>query len=143
MFIGEYTHTLDEKKRLAMPSKFRKELGNGAVVTRGLDKCLVVYPMKVWEEMAEKLGNLPASQLEARGLGRIMLAGATSVEFDKLGRALIPDYLKEYATLGKDITIIGLFNRIEIWDASLWKKYREGAEKQMDDYVSKLKDLGI
>jgi len=143
MFIGEYRHTIDEKKRLAVPAKFRKDLGSGAVITRGLDNCLVVYPEKEWETMADKLGKLPASQSEARGFARIMLAGAMNVEFDKLGRILIPDYLKAYAFFKKNVVITGLYNRLEIWDEERWEEYKNKAEKGVGDLASKLGELGI
>lgn len=143
MFIGEYKHTVDEKKRLAIPSKFRKELGRGAVITRGLDNCLVIYPVKEWQKMSDKLGKLPASQLEARGFARLMLAGAAAVEFDRLGRALIPEYLKQYASLKKDVIITGLYNRLEIWDAPAWETYKQKVEREVGDFASKLGELGI
>ena len=143
MFIGEYRHTIDEKRRLAIPSKFRKELGKGAVITRGLDNCLVIYPVKEWEKMSDKLGKLPASQLEARGFARIMLAGAAAAEFDQLGRALIPEYLKQYASLDKDVVITGLYNRLEVWDAKAWDTYKQKVEKEVGDFASKLGELGI
>ena len=143
MFIGEYRHTIDEKRRLAIPSKFRKELGKGAVITRGLDNCLVIYPVKEWEKMSDKLGKLPASQLEARGFARIMLAGAAAAEFDQLGRALIPEYLKQYASLEKDVVVTGLYNRLEVWDAKSWDTYKQKVEKEVGDFASKLGELGI
>ena len=143
MFIGEYRHTIDEKRRLAIPSKFRKELGKGAVITRGLDNCLVIYPVKEWEKMSDKLGKLPASQLEARGFARIMLAGAAAAEFDQLGRSLIPEYLKHYASLEKDVVITGLYNRLEVWDAKAWDTYKQKVEKEVGDFASKLGELGI
>lgn len=143
MFIGEYTHSVDSKKRLAIPAKFRKELGQKAIVTRGLDQCLVVYPLKEWNLLADKIGKLPISQTEARGFTRIMLAGAMDVELDKLGRILIPDYLKKFADFKKNVVIIGLYNRLEIWDENKWNTYRVKTEKEMGDSVSKLGELGI
>jgi MraZ protein len=143
MFIGEYRHTIDAKKRLAVPAKFRKELGSGAVITRGLDNSLVLYPHQEWLTMADKLGNLPASQMEARSFARVMLAGAMEVEFDQLGRILVPDYLKNYAMLKKDVVITGLYNRLEIWDAERWAEFKEKTEKQVGDIASKLGELGI
>lgn len=143
MFIGEYKHTIDQKKRLAIPAKFRKDLGAGAVITRGLDNCLTLYTQQEWTRMADKLGNLPAGQLEARGFARVMLAGAMEVEFDQLGRILIPDYLKNYASLKKNVIVAGLFNRLEIWDQEKWEEYKQKAEKEVGDMASKLKELGI
>ena len=143
MFIGEYKHTIDAKKRLALPAKFRKELGTGVIVTRWLDNCLVVFPEKEWEVMSDKLGKLPASQPEARGFARILLGGAMMLEFDNLGRILLPEYLKEYAELKKDVVICGLFNRLEIWDETKWGTYKSGVEKNVGDLAGKLKELGI
>ena len=120
MFIGEYKHTIDPKKRLAIPVKFRKELGGKAVLTRGLDGCLFIFPMKEWEQLAEKLGKLPFGQQDSRGFVRLLLAGASEVEFDQLGRILVPDFLKDYAVLKKEVIIAGLFNRLEIWDETRW-----------------------
>jgi len=143
MLIGEYHHTVDIKKRLALPAKFRRELGKRVVITRGLDNCLVVYSAKEWQVMSDKLGKLPASQLEARGFARIMLAGAMEVELDRLGRILIPDYLKEYASLKKNVVVCGLYNRLEIWDEEKWEIYKKEAEKEVGDFAAKLKELGI
>jgi mraZ protein len=101
MFIGEYTYSIDEKKRLAVPPKFRAELKKGAVITRGLDNCLFLYSREEWEKLAEKLSQMPLSRADARGFARIMLSGAMEVDFDNLGRILVPDYLKDYAKLKK------------------------------------------
>lgn len=143
MLIGEYRHTIDTKKRLALPAKFRKELGKTVVVTRGIDNCLVVYSEKEWKVMSDKLGKLPASQVEARSFARIMLAGAMAVNLDRLGRILIPDYLKKYAGLKKNVVVCGLFNRLEIWDGRKWEVYKKKVEKQVDNLASKLGELGI
>ena len=143
MLIGEYKHILDTKKRLAIPAKFRRFFSQGAVITRGIDNCLVLYSSKEWENMANKLGKLPASQIEARSFARVMLSGAMSVKFDRLGRILIPDYLKEYAFLKKKTVVIGLYNRLEIWSEEKWKAYKQRAEKEVGDLASKLGELGL
>jgi len=143
MFIGEYQHSIDTKKRLAVPSKFRGELGSKIVVTRGLDKCLFIYPMKVWEELAKKLGSLPVGEAGTRSFIRLMLAGATDVEIDKQGRILIPDYLKKYAGLKKNITVAGLYNRLEIWDEKKWNNYKSKTEKSADEIAEQLGKLGV
>lgn len=143
MFIGEYSHNIDPKKRLAVPSKFRVELGTTAVVTRGLDKCLFVYPMRIWETLAEKLGTMPVGESGTRSFIRLMLAGASDVEIDKQGRILIPDYLKEYANLDKDVIIVGLFNRLEIWNAEDWREYKRLAETKGDEIAEQLGKLGM
>ncbi|MDP1620143.1 MAG: division/cell wall cluster transcriptional repressor MraZ, partial [bacterium] len=142
-FIGEYSHSVDEKKRLAVPSKFRAELKSKVVVTRGLDKCLFIYTMKAWEELAGKLGTLPVGEAGTRSFTRLMLAGAVDVDVDKQGRILIPDYLKEYAGLAKNVVIAGLYNRLEIWDENKWKEYKEKAEKNSDEIAEQLGKLGV
>ncbi len=143
MFIGEYSHTIDPKKRLALPSKFRGELGSRVVVTRGLDDCLFVYPMKVWEGLAEKLGNLPVGEAGTRSFIRLMLAGATDVDLDSQGRVLVPEYLKSYAGLRKDVVVVGLYNRLEIWSEEKWKKYKQSAEKNTGKIAEELGKLGV
>ena len=143
MLIGEYQHTIDTKKRLAIPAKFRKDLGEQAIITRGLENCLVVYTSGEWEKLAKRLEALPTSQADARNFARIMLSGACDVELDKLGRILIPDYLKNYASLKKNVAILGLSNRIEIWDAEKWVEHRKITETAAGDIAERLKELGI
>ncbi|PIR72471.1 MAG: cell division/cell wall cluster transcriptional repressor MraZ [Candidatus Nealsonbacteria bacterium CG10_big_fil_rev_8_21_14_0_10_36_24] len=143
MLIGQYEHTIDSKKRLALPVKFRGELGDKLIITRGIENCLVVYTEKEWRVISEKLSNLPISQTEARSFARIMLAGAMEVSPDKLGRILLPDYLKNYAGLNKNVVICGLSNRLEIWDKKKWDIYKNKAEKEVGSLVSKLGNLGI
>ena len=143
MFIGEYTYSIDEKKRLAIPPKFRQLLGKRAVITRGLDQCLFLYPQKEWESLAKKLSQLPLSQSDARGFARLMLTGAMEVNFDNLGRILVPDYLKGYALLKKRVIIAGVFNRIEVWDEKIWKQYKTKTEKEVGDIAERLKTLGV
>ncbi len=143
MLIGQYEHTIDIKKRLALPAKFRGELGDKIIITRGIEGCLAVYTEAEWKIMSDKLGALTISQAEARSFTRMILAGAMEVSLDKLGRILVPDYLKEYAGLKKNVVICGLSNRLEIWDAEKWETYKIAAEKGVDEIVSKLGGLGI
>jgi len=143
MFIGEYLYTIDQKKRVAIPAKFRKELGKKAIITRGLDDCLVIYPVGEWQKLTKKLENLPNGQIDARGFARIMLSGAVDVELDKLGRILIPDYLKDYASFKKEVAVLGLSNRIEIWNEKNWKNYKQKTEKEIGDMAGRLQQLGI
>ena len=143
MFIGEYSYTIDNKRRLSIPSKFRASLGRSAVVTKQLEKCLVLYSIKGWEGYTEKLEKLSGTQINARKFSRIILSGASEVSFDKLGRILIPDYLTEYSNLKKDVVIIGLSDKIEIWDKNEWEKYRTKTEKELGDVASKLEKLEI
>lgn len=141
MFIGEYNHNLDSKGRLAVPAKFRKMLKGGAVVTRGLDNCLFLYPKKEWQALAEKLSKLPIGQAKARAFSRLMLAGAVDVEFDNQGRITLPEYLRKFANLKKKATVAGLFDRLEIWDEDAWNKYKNGAEKNNTDIAESLGEL--
>ncbi|MEX1064221.1 MAG: division/cell wall cluster transcriptional repressor MraZ [Candidatus Paceibacterota bacterium] len=143
MLIGEYKHTIDPKKRISIPSKLRKEIGSGAVLTRGLDNCLFLFPLKEWEQLAEKLGKLPFGQQDTRGFVRLLLSGASEVEFDQLGRILVPDFLRDYAVLKKGVVIAGLFNRLEIWDEDRWMAYKNDLEKNSDRIAEKLGELGV
>ncbi|PJA41625.1 cell division/cell wall cluster transcriptional repressor MraZ [Candidatus Wolfebacteria bacterium CG_4_9_14_3_um_filter_37_9] len=143
MFIGEFKHNLDLKGRLAVPIKFRQKLSGGAIVTRGLDKCLFVFSNKEWEVLAQKLIALPLAQANSRAFVRLMLAGAMDVELDKQGRILIPDYLRDYAGLKKETIVAGLYNRFEIWNSESWKEYKNKTESQSDEIAEKLSELGI
>ena len=143
MFIGEYSHTLDENGRVALPSKMRRELGSGAVVTRGIDNCLWVFPKAEWIKLAEKLSELPISDANSRAFSRLMLAGAMEVMFDSQGRALVPAYLRKYAHLNKNVVISGIFNRLEIWDENIWQTYKEKTEKATDQIAKHMADLGV
>ncbi|MCH8986804.1 division/cell wall cluster transcriptional repressor MraZ [Patescibacteria group bacterium] len=142
-FIGEYTYSIDDKKRLALPLKFRNALGKGMVITKGLDSCLFLYSQHEWGRLAEKLSQLPLSQADARSFARLMLSGAMEVSIDNLGRILVPDYLKEYAGLKKKVIITGLYTRIEIWDEDEWDTYKTKAEKEAGNIAERLKELGV
>jgi len=143
MFIGEYTHTIDAKKRLAVPAKLRKALGERAVITRGLDSCLFIYPSAAWERLVQKLSELPMGKGDTRSFIRLMLAGAQEVELDALGRILVPEYLKTYAALKKRVTIAGVYDRLEVWDADRWQQYKQSAERNTDAIAEKLGELGV
>jgi MraZ protein len=138
MFLGEYNHNLDEKGRLAIPVKFRNDLFEGGVVTRGLDNCLFLYTKKEWEVIAKKISSLPVSQKNSRAYSRLMLAGAMEIELDKQGRVVLPEYLRKYAELNKKAVIAGLYNRVEIWDEQKWEVYKKETESQSDDIAEKL-----
>ena len=143
MFIGEYTYSIDDKKRLAVPLKFRELLGKKAVITRGLDQCLFLYPMKEWGLLAERISKLPLAQADASGFSRLMLTGAMEVSFDNLGRMLVPDFLKTYASLGKRVVVAGLYNRVEVWDEKKWTDYKQKAEQEAGDMAERLKELNL
>lgn len=143
MFIGEYRHNLDQKGRLAVPSKFRINLKDGAVVTRGLDECLFLYPKKEWQKLAEKLANLPVGRANSRAFARLMLAGAMEVNIDKQGRIILPDYLRSYAGIRKKAVIAGLYNRVEIWDEEKWEEFKGEAEKSSSEIAETMGELGV
>ena len=143
MFIGEYKHTLDEKGRIAIPSKFRKQLAKGAVVTRGLDTSLFLFPKEEWDKLAEKLASLPLGQSNSRAFARLMLAGAMDVVLDKQGRVVLPEYLREYAGMKKNLVLAGVFNRLELWDEEKWEKYKKKVESDADSVAEKLGELGF
>jgi len=143
MFLGQHQHNLDSKGRLAIPAKFREKLTGGGIITRGLDYCLFLFPLKEWEILAKKLINLPLAQSNSRAFVRLMLAGAVEVQIDKQGRILIPDYLRKYAQLKKETIIAGLYNRIEIWDEKKWTEYKNKTESSSDEIAERLSELGI
>tara|TARA_B100000745_G_scaffold144842_1_gene94816 strand:+ start:5595 stop:6029 length:435 start_codon:yes stop_codon:yes gene_type:complete len=143
MLIGEYVHTLDPKKRLSMPSKWRKELGRKLVLTRGLDNCLFVYPLAEWHLITEKVAKLPLGQADTRSFNRFFLSGAVEVEVDKIGRILIPDFLKEFAKLNGKVVLAGIHSRIEVWDEKKWNAYKKRIESKADDLAEKLGDIGV
>ena len=143
MFIGEYSYTIDEKGRITTPPKYRARLADGIVVTRGLDNCLYMYTKKEWEEIAENLGKMPNTDKNARAYARLMLAGAMEVTPDKAGRIVLPQYLRDFAGLKKNVVIAGIYNRIEIWDESAWTKYEKEIEKNSSDIADKLAEFGI
>ncbi len=143
MFLGQHQHNLDSKGRLAVPAKFRDKLKGESIITRGLDSCLFLFPMEEWEILAKKLINLPLAQSDSRAFSRLMLAGASEVQIDKQGRILIPDYLRKYAQLRKEIIIAGLYNRVEIWDKDRWIEYKNKTENSSDKIAERLSELGI
>lgn len=143
MLIGEYLHTIDPKKRLAVPAKLRKELGEQAILTRGLNTCLFLYPLQQWQKLTEKLSQLPVGQGDTRSFLRLLFSGAVEVELDQLGRILVPDYLKQYAGLAQRVSIVGVHDRLEIWDADRWMNYKNEMEKNTDMIAEKLGELGL
>jgi len=142
MLIGEYTHKLDAKGRVSLPSKFRKELGRKIVVTHGLDKSLFVYPLSEWKKIAEKLSELGMGQAGTRGFNRFILAGAVEVDVDSVGRVLIPDFLRTFAGLHGDIVFAGVHSRVEVWNKKGWSEYKGRIQKEADTLAEKLGDIG-
>jgi len=143
MLLGEYRHNLDVKGRVAVPSKFKERFSSGAIITRGIDNCLFMFDRKEWERLAEKLISLPLAQANSRAFVRLMLGGAMDVSLDNQGRILIPDYLRDYAGLKKEIVVAGLYNRVEIWDGEAWEKYKQKTEGASEEIAEKLGELGI
>ena len=143
MFIGEYIHGIDDKKRLSVPVKFRKELGKKGVITLGLNKCLSFYPTKEWNAFADKLSKLSMGKSEDRGFSRAMLSGAFEVEIDSIGRILIPEVLKNYAGLKEKVVLTGVYDRIELWDESTWKTYKAQVVSEADKMAEQLGERGV
>jgi len=143
MLIGEYLHTLDSKKRLSLPAKFRKEVGRKVVITRGLDACLFMYPEKAWAKIAQKIADLPVGQADTRGMSRFILSGAIETEVDGAGRILIPDYLKDFASLKARVVLAGVSDRVEIWNEKTWEEYKRRIERGADQMAPTLGDMGI
>ncbi len=143
MFLGEFTHKMDEKKRLTLPKAFLKSLGKELVVTRGLDKSLFIYPKKEWEAVAAKIKELSFTQKDARAFARFMLSGAMLVSVDKSGRILIPEHLAKFATLKSKVVLAGVSDRIEIWDEEKWRDYTKNIEDDADLLAEKLGEVGV
>jgi MraZ protein len=143
MLLGEYTHNLDPKGRIAVPSKFREKFESGAIVTRGLDHCLFIFSKSEWEVLVQKIVALPLAQADSRAFARLMLAGATDVTLDVQGRILIPDTLRSYAHLKKQVVVTGMYTRVELWDVDAWNTYKTKTESAADEIAEKLGELGI
>ncbi|MGE7664089.1 division/cell wall cluster transcriptional repressor MraZ [Ureibacillus composti] len=138
MFMGEYQHSVDSKGRLIVPSKFREQLGNTFVITRGLDNCLFGYPMDEWRKLEEKLKELPMTKKDARAFARFFFSGATEVEIDKQGRINIPSTLSTYAKLEKECVVVGVSSKIEIWAKDAWEAYFNDAEESFNEIAENL-----
>jgi len=143
MLIGEYKHTLDIKKRLSVPSKWREDLGSKLIVTRGLDNCLFVYPQAQWRKITEKVSQLPLGQADTRSFNRFFLSGAVEVEVDSVGRILVPDFLKDFAGLETKVVLAGIYDRVEIWAENKWEEYKSRIEGQADQLAEKLGEIGV
>ncbi len=141
MFMGEYSHTIDVKGRLIVPSKFREVLGEEFVVTKGLDGCLFVYPNDEWKSFEEKLATLPITNMNARKFTRFFLAGAATCEVDKQGRILVPGVLREFAQLEKDVVLIGVSSRIEIWSKDRWEN--ASVYDDVEEIAEHMAELGL
>ncbi len=143
MLIGEYEHSLDTKGRLIMPSKLREDMGEKFIVTKGLDGCLFGFSKNEWQNFEEKLKTLPLTNKNARDFVRFFLSGATECEIDKQGRFLIASNLREYASFEKDVVIIGVGTRLEIWNREKWKEYNNSENISADEIAENMTMLGI
>ncbi|MEF2291635.1 MULTISPECIES: division/cell wall cluster transcriptional repressor MraZ [Virgibacillus] len=143
MFMGEFQHNIDAKGRIIVPSKFRDQLGDSFVVTRGLDQCLFVYPMEEWSILEEKLKKLPLTKKDARAFTRFFFSGAVECEIDKQGRINIPQSLRNYAGIEKECVVIGVSNRIEIWSSEQWESYVTDSEESFAEIAENLMDFDI
>ena len=142
MFIGEYSHSLDNKNRMIIPSKLREGLGNKFIITKGLDGCLYAYPMDEWKVLEEKLKTLPLTSKDARAFVRFFFSGASEIEVDKQGRGLIPQNLIEYAGITKEIISIGVLSKVEIWSKTKWEAYND-ENIDFNELAEKMSELGI
>ncbi len=143
MLLGEYNHNIDDKGRVSVPSKFRDDLGTSFIVTKGLDNCLFAYSKEEWTKFEDKLKTLPLTNPNARNFIRFFFSGATECEIDKLGRINIPQSLREYASLGREVTIIGVSTRVEIWNREKWNNYTSEENMDLDEITAHMAELGI
>lgn len=141
MFLGEYRHTLDSKGRVNLPTKFRKALSQGVVITRGVDRCLFLYPRATWERLAANLAQLPLTQQAGRAFARLLLAGAMDEHPDGQGRVMLPEYLRAYARVTKHVVIAGVYDRLELWDADTWTAYTKRTEKRSEAIAETLGNI--
>ena len=142
MFIGEYQHSIDAKGRVIIPAKFRDELGDKFILTRGLDNCLFIFPQEEWQKFEEKLLNLPVASKDARAFVRYFFSSAVECEIDKQGRLTVPQNLKDHAKIEKEIVTIGVMSRVEIWSKHEWENYGD-ENLGYDEIAEKMADLGI
>ena len=143
MFMGEYNHTIDEKNRLIIPSKFRNQLGEQFVITRWLEKSLHGFPLAEWEKLVDKLSDLPVGASDARAFERLVMSGAAEVEFDKQGRILIPNNLVDYAQVEKETIVIGTGSGFEIWSQTNWNQYNDAASAKFEEIAEGLTDFDL
>jgi MraZ protein len=145
MLIGEYRHVIDDKNRLSLPAKFRRETGKKVVITSGLDSCLFIFTVKSWEDITKRLSSPDSSMLSAdsRSFNRYLLGGAVEIDVDSLGRMLIPEYLVSRAKLGRNVVIVGVRERAEIWDEARWDEYRLEIEGKANSLAEKLGEAGM
>ncbi len=142
MLIGEFTHALDDKKRISLPSKFRREIGKKIVVTYGLDKCLWLFPIEAWKNLSSKLANLGVGHSDNRQFTRAMFGGAGEIDVDSAGRILLPEYLCDHAALRSKVVFVGIHDRVELWNEKEWQVHKQKALSKADALAEKLGNLG-
>lgn len=143
MFMGEYNHSIDSKGRLIIPSKLREDLGESFVITKGLDGCLFIYTEKEWENIENKFREMPLTTKDARKFSRFFFAGAAKMETDKQGRILIPNSLREFALLKKDVVLVGVLDRVEIWNKDNWEHNTLVSDEDMDEIAEHMSNMGL
>ena len=143
MFMGKYQNSIDAKNRMIVPSKYREELGYKCVLTKGIDKCLYIYPMSEWERFMTKLSALPSSDMNARAFVRHFYANAVECEVDRQGRLTIPQELRDYAGIDKELVTIGILDKIEIWSRAEWENAEDGPQLAPEDIAQKMTEYGI
>ncbi|MEI6498363.1 MAG: division/cell wall cluster transcriptional repressor MraZ [bacterium] len=143
MFLGEYSHTIDDKNRLSIPAKFRDELAKGLILTRGLDGCLWLYTETEWQKIAEGVSKLPITQKNARSFGRFILSGAMDLKLDKVGRVNVPKYLADYAGIKNKVVVTGMHTRLEIWAEDKWNSFKDEMEKNSEEVAENLAEIGF
>ncbi len=141
--MGEYQHSIDDKGRIIIPAKFREDLGEKFIVTRGLDNCLFVYPLVQWKVLEEKIKELPTSHADTRAFVRMFFSGAVEAELDKQGRVVIPQHLREHARIERDAYVIGVSTKVEIWSKESWENYSNQAQQSYEAIAEKIIDIGI
>jgi len=142
MLIGEYTHAIDDKNRVSLPSKFRKSIGKTMILTRGLDNCLSIYSLTAWKDISQKLADLNFGDANSRKFNRYMLASAVEITPDNVGRILIPQHLRDEVKIEGKVVFAGVYNRIELWNENVWEGYKKDTLSEADEIAQKLGDVG-
>jgi MraZ protein len=141
MFLGEYTHTIDDKGRLTIPAKFRGDLAAGLVVTRGFDQNLMIFTLQGWQDMAEQILSRPLGDEDVRAFRRRVFSGAVDLSPDRQGRIVLPNYLRDFAAIDGEVIVAGMYNYVEVWNVSAWDSVRETVENSAD--ANRWDDLGV
>lgn len=143
MLIGEYIHTMDDKNRISLPVRFRKEIGKKIVIAPGLDNCLSIFTVKEWQKISDRLSESSMLAADNRGFNRFMFGGAVEVDIDSIGRILVPDFLRERANLKEKVALIGVQNRVEVWNEKAWEGYKRSVVGKADQLAEKLGQIGV